>query len=336
MKNFLYTRKNFRICKLEGQLVSEQNVSPQEKDKPTVDKAEEVIVMSKVTFNYIIIAITFLCVGIAIGLFGLDAGQDNATATLDEDQLREVLSSVLADSDFAFSGEASTGADSARFDLVDDDPYIGDEDAPIVIVEFSDFFCTFCKRHFDQTFTPILENYGQHIRYVYRDYAQLTPESFPAAMAAECGNEQGAFWDFHTEFFNNQQILGRDFYIETAEKLGLDVDEYTACLDENRYEDEVQLDLFDGQIEGVRGTPGFFINGKFLSGALPYTFFERAIKQGLDKANISYDAGDSIDVDTSDQSTDEVIPESDADETDNDTEDPETEATSDDEENADT
>ena len=87
------------------------------------------------------------------------------------------------------------------FALVDDDPYIGNEDAPIVIVEFSDFFCSFCKRHFDQTLTPILENYGDYIRYVYRDFAQLTAESQPAAAAAECADEQGVFWDFHNDFF---------------------------------------------------------------------------------------------------------------------------------------
>lgn len=302
--------------------MSEQNTLPQEKDKSIVDKTEEVIVMSKVTFNYILIAITFLCVGIAIGVFGLDTGQDdNTTATLDEDQLREVLVSVLEDSDLVLGGGVTAGVDTSRFDLVDNDPFIGDEDAPIVIVEFSDFFCSFCKRHFDQTFTPILENYGQHIRYVYRDFAQLTPESAPAAMAAECGNEQGAFWDFHNEFFDNQQSLGREFYIATAEQFGLDVDAFTTCLDEERYADEVQLDIFDGQIEGVRGTPGFFINGKFLSGALPYTFFERAIKQGLDKANISYEVGDSTD----------------ADDTDSNAENPETDATTDDDsENADT
>ncbi len=310
--------------------MSEENTFPQEKDKSAVDKTEEVIVMSKVTFNYILIAITFLCVGIAIGFFGLDSEQDKATATLDEDQLREVLISVLEDSDLVLGGGVTAGVDTSRFDLVDNDPFIGDEDAPIVIVEFSDFFCSFCKRHFDQTFTPILENYGQHIRYVYRDFAQLTAESAPAAMAAECANEQGAFWDFHNEFFNNQQSLGREFYIATAEKFGLDVDAFTTCLDEERYFDEVQLDIFDGQIEGVRGTPGFFINGKFLSGALPYTFFERAIKQGLDKANISYEVDDSTDADSSDQGTEDVVTESDADDTDSNAENSESDATTDD------
>jgi len=271
--------------------VSEQNINSEEKSKPSADKSDEVIVVSKVTFNYIIIAITFLVVGIAIGVFGLDAGQDKVNVTINEDQLREVLVSVLEDTTLNLGG----GTTSDRFALVDDDPYIGTEDAPIVIVEFSDFFCTFCKRHFDQTFTPILENYGEHIRYVYRDYAQLTPESQPAAIAAQCANEQGAFWDFHNEFFNNQQSLGRDFYIATAEQFGLNVDDYTACLDDNRYLEEVQIDLLDGQLEGVRGTPGFFVNGQFLSGAQPYQLFERLIQKELTQAGISFQLNDSVD-----------------------------------------
>jgi protein-disulfide isomerase len=313
--------------------VSEQNSSPEEKEKTTVDKSEEVIIVSKVAFNYVLIAIIFLVVGILIGMFGLDGGQDNTNVTIDEDQLREVLVSVLEDSDLNFGGRVAE-SDNDRFALVDDDPYLGDEDAPIVIVEFSDFFCTFCKRHFDQTFTPLLENYGEHIRYVYRDYAQLTPESQPAAIAAQCANEQDAFWDFHTDFFNNQQILGRDFYIETAEKYELDVDAYIACLDENRYQDEVQIDLLDGQLEGVRGTPGFFVNGQFLSGAQPYQLFERLIQKELTQAGISYQLDDSSDTATEDNNKDQGRPNPEVEAT----EDAETDGNTetDDEENADT
>ena len=96
-----------------------------------------------------------------------------------------------------------------RFDLVDDDPYMGEADAPVVIVEFSDFFCgPIASATFDLTFAPLLENYGQYIRYVYRDFARLTAESTPSAAAAQCAFEQGKFWEFHTDFFSNQQALG--------------------------------------------------------------------------------------------------------------------------------
>lgn len=294
--------------------MSEQIETPDVQENQKVDKSEEVIVVSKVTLNYVLIAITFLMVGILIGLFGLGDNRDNIDVTINEDQLREVLISVLEDSEVNFAGGASESGNE-RFALVDDDPYIGNEDAPIVIVEFSDFFCSFCKRHFDQTLTPVLENYGEHIRYVYRDFAQLTPESQPAAAAAECADEQGVFWDFHSEFFSNQSVLGRDFYIATAEKFELDVDAYTACLDENRYSEEVEFDILDGQLEGVRGTPGFFINGQFISGAQPYQLFERIIQRELNQAGVSYGVDDApaSDTESEDNSAEEETSEEDAD-----------------------
>lgn len=261
--------------------MSDENQMPLEKEKPITNKSEEMIVISKVTFNYVLIAVTFLVVGIAIGLFGLNRPKSDE---IDELRLRAVMQSVLADMDF------NRDVETSRFALVDDDPYLGDEDAPIVIIEFSDFFCTYCKRHFDQTFVPLLENYGEHIRYVYRDYPQLTAESQPAAMAAQCAYEQDEFWDFHNDFFNNQQVLGRDFYIETAEKYGLDMDAYIECLDSERYYEETNIDWLDGQLEGVRGTPGFFVNGQFVSGAQPYVLFERLIQKELMELGIEFKA----------------------------------------------
>ena len=272
--------------------MEEQNLPPDERDeknKVSHDKSEEMVVISRTSLNYVLVGVTFLVVGILIGYFGLDKGTDNSptVATIDEDQLRDVMMSVLADAELNIGGSESS-LDQERFELVDDDPYIGDEDAPVVIVEFSDFFCTYCKRHFDQTLTPILENYGQYVRYVYRDFAQLTQESEPAAIAAQCANEQGKFWEFHTEFFNNQSELGRDFYIATAEKYELDVEAYTQCIDEARYADEVSVDRLDGMLEGVQGTPGFFVNGQLISGAQPYQIFERIIQKELRQAGIDF------------------------------------------------
>jgi len=234
----------------------------------------------------LLIAAAFCVIGILIGKAAFEAPADQKVM-VDETQLRAIIESVLD------GREASATADqeSDRFALVDDDPYLGDEFAPVVIVEFSDFFCTYCKRHFDQTFRPILENYGQHIRYVYRDFARLTPESTPAAAAAQCAFAQGKFWEFHGAFFNHQDELGYEFYLKTAEENQLDIEEYTACLDAGRFLGEVEVDGFDGQIAGVRGTPGFFINGQILSGAQPYSIFERMIQRELDKAGIDYRPG---------------------------------------------
>ncbi len=243
--------------------------------------------MTRKTLNYVVIAVAFTLVGLLIGSRAFAPAGEQAV-TVDEAQLRAVIESVLDEYDL---GDSAAEAGPDRFALVDDDPYIGEEDAPVVIVEFSDFFCSFCKRHFDLTFEPILENYGQYIRYVYRDFARLTAESTPASAAAQCAFAQGKFWEFRAAFFDNQGQLGRDFYLKTAEEYELDIEEYTACLDEGRYISEVEIDGFDGQIAGVTGTPGFFINGRILSGAQPYSIFERMIQRELAKAGIDYKPG---------------------------------------------
>lgn len=250
------------------------------------EKQESPAGVSRLGLNYLVIAAAFCLVGFLIGRADFAPAGDQ-TVRVDEGQVRAIIESVLDERD---SGAAADGAPD-RFALVDDDPYLGEEDAPIVIVEFSDFFCSFCKRHFDQTFAPILENYGSYIRYIYRDFARLTPESALASNAAQCAFEQGKFWEIRAAFFENQSELGREFYLQTAEDFALDIDEYTACLDEGRYIDEVDIDGFDGQIAGVRGTPGFFINGQILSGAQPYSIFERMIQRELEKAGIEYSPG---------------------------------------------
>lgn len=267
--------------------MAEETFSETPESQPEHNNAESAST-SSATLNYLITGVIFLIVGILIGMFGLSA----PSATIDKDMLRDVLIEVLEDPDLELNiaGAPAPDNNQERFALVDDDPYIGNEDAPIVIVEFSDYFCSFCKRHFDQTFTPLLENYGEYIRYVYRDFSQLTAESEPAAAAAECAHEQDKYWEFHGEFFQNQGELGYDFYIETAEKFDLDVEAYTACVDEGRYIEEVQFDLLDGRIEGVQGTPAFFINGEFVSGAQPYIIFERIVQRELEKQGIDLDS----------------------------------------------
>ncbi len=237
--------------------------------------------------SYVVVAAACYLLGLVIGSGALNSPQEAAPVMVDEAQLRAVILSVLEELGRAAADDGAAD----RFALVDDDPYLGAEDAPVVIVEFSDFFCSYCKRHFDQTFKPLLENYGEHIRYVYRDFARLTPESALASEAAQCAFEQGKFWEFRADFFSNQESLGREFYLETAANHELDMEAYTACLDERRYLDEVEIDGLDGQLAGVRGTPGFFINGQILSGAQPYSIFERMTQRELDTAGIDYSAG---------------------------------------------
>ena len=128
----------------------------------------------------------------------------------------------------------------ARLDNVDedDDPFLGDKNAPVTIVSFEDFQCPFCKRAFDQTFPQLKKDYIDtgKVKYVYRDFPlSFHPQANAAAEAAECADDQGKFWDYHGAIFNNQNRLGRDLYIELAGQFNLDVDKFTQCIDSGQF-----------------------------------------------------------------------------------------------------
>jgi len=167
---------------------------------------------------------------------------------------------------------------------IDDDPVKGDPDAPVTIIEFSEFQCPFCKRYVDQTYPQILKDYIEtgKVKYVFRDFPLgFHPHAKPAAMASECAHEQDKFWEYHDELFENNENLGDDLYLQIAADLGLDIEQFQTCLESEKYSEEVDKDLADGQKYGISGTPGFFINGKLISGAQPYSVFKDAIEQAL-------------------------------------------------------
>jgi protein-disulfide isomerase len=165
----------------------------------------------------------------------------------------------------------------------DDDPGIGPESAPVLIVEFSDFQCGYCARFANETLDQILDTYGNRIRLVFRDFPLISihPNAQKAAEATQCAHEQDKYWEYHDLLFQNQQALDVDNLKEYAQRLGLDTAAFNECLDSGRYATEVQSDLADGQSYGVRGTPTFFINGRVLRGAQPFSAFQTMIEEAL-------------------------------------------------------
>jgi len=165
----------------------------------------------------------------------------------------------------------------------DDDPAIGPEDAPVLIVEFSDYQCPFCARSALETFPQILETYEGKIRLVFRDFplTSIHSNAQKAAEAAECADDQGQFWAYHDILFQNQQALDLDSLKAYAQQLGLDTDAFNECLDSGQYASEVQNDLAQGQSYGVTATPTFFVNGRLLRGAQPFSAFRVAIEREL-------------------------------------------------------
>ena len=164
-------------------------------------------------------------------------------------------------------------------------PSIGPENAPVVLVEFSDFNCQYCGLFARTTFPVLMSKYSKEIRFVYR-HAPLGPaSSFEAAQASMCAYDQDFFWEYHDALFENQDRLGAELYKEIATSLELDLPAFNACLKNNDYMDLIETDLDFALTTGVRGTPTFFINGLALVGAQPMEVFTEVIDAELKAIN---------------------------------------------------
>ncbi|NPV66804.1 MAG: DsbA family protein [Anaerolineae bacterium] len=208
------------------------------------------------------------------------------TAVQGQAGLRETVRTAVAESFAALDLRAEAAptqeAPTVLEVSVDDDPAFGPEDAPITIVEFSDFRCGFCGRFHAQTYGPLMQKYEGLIRFVYRDFPVVGGER--AALAAECVHDQGEdlFWAYHDVLFANQQSLTSDeALVSLAADLGVDTEAMATCLADELHADEVQKDFTDGMALGVRGTPAFFINGRPVIGAQPLAVFQQIIDAEL-------------------------------------------------------
>ena len=184
---------------------------------------------------------------------------------------------------------------------LDDDPVLGDENAKVAIVEFSDYQCPFCRKFWTETYSQLKTEYVDtgKAKIVFRDFplTQSHPSAQIAGEAAECARDVGkgdaAYWKMHDKIFTEQNILDSGSATgavtktvtfaasdlkKWAKDLGYDIE---SCLDSGKYKSEVQKDLNEGASYGVQGTPAFFVNGKLLSGAQPFSAFKAAIDAAL-------------------------------------------------------
>lgn len=175
----------------------------------------------------------------------------------------------------------------------DDDPVLGNKNAKIVMIEFSDYQCPFCRSFWKDALSQIKKDYIDtgKVKLVYRDYPlAFHPMAEPSAQAAECADEQGKYWEFHDKIFAEQDKKGQGTITYTVQDLklwasetGLDAGKFNQCLDSGKYKAEVQKDFDDGGKAGVSGTPSFFINGRLMVGAQPYSAFKAIIEEELKK-----------------------------------------------------
>ena len=232
----------------------------------------------------IVIAALVISLSIIGGSFFVANSLDRATAQI------EVATEVLDKLPTAAPSRNAQRERKARPDPneehkveVGSAPILGSETATVTIVEWSDFQCPFCGR-VSPTLEKIREEYGDQVRLAFKHLPlAIHPQAKAAHAAAEAAHRQGKFWEMHDLIFTNQ----RDLKVETLEgyaaSIDLDMDQYRRDVSAKDVLDRISEDMEQAQSLGVTGTPSFFINGKFLSGAQPYAIFKRSIDAALAK-----------------------------------------------------
>lgn len=167
-------------------------------------------------------------------------------------------------------------------------PTLGSSKAPVSIVEFSDFQCSFCKKFWSDTLPQLEENYikKSQARFTYRHFAILGRFSEQAGQAAECSAEQEKFWEYHDVLFKNQ---GRGAFTDAnlkryAQELKLNSQNFGQCLDSGKYRKKIEGEMAVAASLGLRGTPSFFVNSRLLVGAQPFETFRQFIEAELKTA----------------------------------------------------
>ena len=180
---------------------------------------------------------------------------------------------------------------------IDDNPILGEADAPVTIIEFGDYQCPFCKRNYDQVFRKIESDYINKgkVRYVFRNFPlPFHDKAMPAAIAANCAGKQGKYWEFHDLLYKDQQNLNIATIPDLAKQLGLNEAKLKECIKDGSEKSEIEKDIADARKYGVSGTPTFFIgktekgkdfNGERVVGALPYNVFKENIDKQLKEAD---------------------------------------------------
>lgn len=192
----------------------------------------------------------------------------------------------LADSQDGSVGDFTRLSSTDRTDLLssgnlipDTAPTLGNPDAKITIVEFSDFQCPFCKASFP-VIRRIVENYPDEVRLVYRHFPleSIHPLAKDLAHASMCAQDQGKFWQFHDRIFQQQDLITKNNITEQAKAVGLDINLFEQCQSSGKWNEAVEQDFADIVSLGGRGTPSWIVNGELIQGHFNYNFWVRIIE----------------------------------------------------------
>jgi len=248
-------------------------IEPQEPSAFTVPIQEDTVTFKRSHF-YSVLTVLAFAAGVLLGyvVWGVNFPADAGTVQTASQPSGPIVEAPVTEQP-AFT----------RYDIPTENAYaIGPADAPITIVEFSDYQCPYCRRWHAEVYEPLLAAYPGQIRLVYRHLplTSIHPDAMSAAEAAMCAGEQDAYWAYHDKLFSSE-TLGNSTYLQYAQDLGLDMTGFESCLDTRKYQQQVQADSDFAINLGIRSTPTFFINGLAVVGAQPLDVFRQVIDKEL-------------------------------------------------------
>lgn len=249
---------------------------PEDDDDEVIQPVTEETVTFKLSHFYSVLVVLAFAVGILVGYVAW--GRNPAVAVA-----APAAGSPQQPSGQIVEAPQPTQSPYTRYDIPTDGyPSLGPDNAKIVIVEFSDYQCPFCRRFHDDTYQALLDAYPGQIRFVYRNLplTSIHPSAMPAAVASLCANDQDAYWDFHEKLFSSE-TLDEATYIQYAIDLGLDMKTFTTCLSSGKHDDFIKQDMDFSLGMGVQSTPTFFVNGLAIIGAQPLANFKQIIDKEL-------------------------------------------------------
>ena len=247
-----------------------------------------------------------------LGMFVLVGCNGTDEAANVEMNATEVAATQVVEAEATVEGMLArqTEVVSMMAQLADDDPFLGAADATVTIVEFSDFLCPYCGQFQLNTLPLLLENYGDVVKYVHRDYLLMGDASLTALMGAGCAGEQGAYWemsdllygvyaDFDMDAIHQdapsgekndgpeqiKKMFSEDVILAYAEDLGLDMAQFESCMEEGRTEDEIKADFDAAKRMGIWSIPVYVVNGYYVAGYRDYVDWVSILEQALAEAN---------------------------------------------------
>ena len=244
----------------------------------------EMITINKLTIWKSVSAILGILLILAIFTGGFGVGK---SSSIDANVIKEQPTQAAQPRQAAPSRAAQEPSPSVDMDsLIGDDAVKGDVNAPVTIIEWSDFECPFCTRFYTNTLGQIEKEYIStgKVRFIYKDFPlNFHANAQKAAEAAECAGEQEKYWEMHDKLFEEGVSGGVESFKQFASDIGLNTAEFNGCLDSGEMASEVQNDFSEGSAIGISGTPGFIINGKLVSGSQPFDVFKQIIDGELAK-----------------------------------------------------